>query len=81
MDKEKLVMLLNFAVGIAVGYLSFLLNSNTYAIASMLIVGIIMNFVSGKIAGGGKDFKWWLTNGGMVYIFIWFVAWVLFLNL
>lgn len=80
MDKEKLVMLLNFAVGIVVGYVSFLLNSNTYAIASMLVAGIAMSFGSGKIAGG-KDFKWWLLNGGMVYVFVWFVAWVLFLNL
>ena len=80
MDKERLVMLLNFAAGVAVGYASFLLNSNTYAIASMLVGGVIMNFASGKVAGG-KDFKWWLTNGGMVYAFIWFVSWVLFLNL
>lgn len=80
MDKEKLVMLLNFAVGVAVGYVSFLLNSNTYAIASMLVIGIAMNFVSGKFAGG-KDFKWWLSSGGIVYVFIWFVAWILFINL
>ena len=81
MNKETLAMVANFVAGAIVGFIAFLLKSNEYSIAAMVAVGIAMKFASEKIAGEKKDFKWWVSNGGFVYIFIWFVAWVLFLNL
>ena len=81
LNKDILVMVANFLVGIIVGYASFSLNNNMYSVGLMFIVGIMMKFVSEKILGEKKDFGWWILNGGLVYIFTWFVSFVLFFNL
>ncbi len=81
MNKEILVMFANFFAGMVAGYASFLLNSNTYAVVLMAAVGVTMKFVSEKILAEKKDFKWWLANCGVIYIFMWFISWVIFLNL
>ena len=27
-----------------------------------------------------KELKWFLTNGGWLYLFVWFITWVIFFN-
>ena len=70
-----------FAVlGIAVGYVSFLVKSNIASLIIMIIVLVAAKFLGQKIVKEKKDSKWWLGNGMIVYILLWFVAWTVFYN-
>ena len=44
-------------------------------IAVLLIAGYVSEYIVAK-----KGIKWWLGNGGIVYILLWLVTWILFYN-
>ena len=70
-----------FAVlGIVVGYVSFLVKSNIASLVIMIIVLVAAKFLGQKMVKEKKDSKWWLGNGMIVYILLWFVAWTVFYN-
>ncbi len=66
--------------GIIAGYLSIFLERALYslglAILILIITGYVIEFVLKK-----KGIKWWMTNGGILYILVWLVSWVFFFNL
>ncbi|MFH0830408.1 MAG: hypothetical protein V1887_04600 [Candidatus Aenigmatarchaeota archaeon] len=85
MKSDAMSLLLSSLVGIVAGYVSFVLVSPEIAVVLAVIVAAGLNFAAGKLAKDvppeKKGLKWWLTNGGLCYFLLWFVAWVLALNL
>jgi hypothetical protein len=49
------------------------------AIAILLLVGLPQ--LLKKPLGVTQKFKWWLSNGGWIYILVWFISWIMLLNL
>jgi hypothetical protein len=68
-------------LGIVVGYLSYLLMNNYLALTAAI------SFLYVGIAAFRKMFKvdqksgWFISNGGWMYIFVWFIVWIVFYNL
>ena len=81
MENKLLSTLVYVIAGIVLGYVSFLLNDEILAFGLMIIflvsiAGLLKKAL--KIEGG---FKWFLSHGGWLYLFIWFITWVIFFNL
>jgi len=86
MKVETKIMIVYIIVGIIVGYLSNLGRNlygetgNYIAISLALIFLVIITEVNKKIFKLDKDFKWFLSNGGWIYLFVWFITWIIFFN-
>lgn len=86
MKIETKTMVVYIIVGIIVGYLSELGRSlyqaagNYVAISLVLIFLVITAEVSKKLFKINKEFKWFLSNGGWIYLLVWFISWVIFFN-
>ena len=81
MDNGKKIMSLHLVAGVVAGYLSYIISDNIYALVVMLAVMTSMKYATNVLTKEKQKAGWWLGNGGLVYIFIWFISWVLFLNL
>ena len=87
MKTENKIMAVYIVVGIIVGYLSFLVRNiygetgNYVAISLALIFLVITAEVLKKAFKMNQDFKWFWSNGGWIYIFIWFITWIIVWNL
>lgn len=68
------------AIGIVVGYVSFLLKNNMASLAVMLAIMGAGWLLMRKMVKEKKDAKWWLGNGLVIYAFSWFVSWTIFYN-
>lgn len=79
-NETRVSLGIHTVIGIIAGYLSILLGSTLYsfglAILILVITGYVTEFVLKK-----KGIKWWMTNGGILYILVWLVSWVFFLNM
>ena len=63
-------------IGIIVGYASFLLRNSLMSLGLAIGVMVAAYFVlNSKLR---KDTKWWLSNGAVVYIFLWILVWSIF---
>lgn len=51
------------------------------ALALAVVVLVLIPQALGKIWKISEKFKWWLTNGGWMYVFFWFIVWIIFYNL
>ena len=77
--KEKISLVIHAIAGCVMGYVSTALNNPLYAaglaIAVLLVAGYATEFMVKK-----KGIKWWLSNGGLLYLLFWLVMWVFFFN-
>jgi hypothetical protein len=86
MKLETKTMTVYIIVGIIVGYLSELGRSlygatgNYVAISLALVFLVITAEVSKKLFKIDKEFKWFLSNGGWIYLLVWFISWIIFFN-
>lgn len=81
MKSENKSLLLCSLAGIVMGYMSFLVVDALFALALAVAVGFVLKFASEKLAKEKKGLKWWLSNGGFSFFLIWFVVWVMLLNI
>lgn len=83
-DKKK-SSLLYVIVGIIAGYLSFFITQELQNNLFQPFLALFLLFITAEFMKMGfkinKKFKWFVSNGGWAYIFIWFVTWVVFYNL
>lgn len=77
---EIRLTLLFAALGVVVGYISFLMNNSLLSLLLMLIAAFGAKETIKRKRGIKESFKWWLGNGLIVYIFLWFITWVIFYN-
>ncbi|MEM5871405.1 MAG: hypothetical protein QW051_00870 [Candidatus Aenigmatarchaeota archaeon] len=70
--------------GIIAGYISYLLGTvggnKIYAIISMFVILLIIGYAT-EFALKKKGIKWWLSNGAILYLLVWFVSWILLFNI
>jgi predicted PurR-regulated permease PerM len=81
MDMDKKVMLVHIAVGLIAGYLSYIISNTTYALVMAFAIMYALKFVTNVMSKEKKKFGWWFGAGGAVYLFLWFISWIIFLNL
>lgn len=67
-------------LGIVAGYVSVWLMDVLFAVAVAIVILIVTGYVTEMIVKK-KGIKWWLTNGGALYIIVWIVSWVYLFNL
>ncbi len=71
---------LHVVAGVTAGYLSDYLSNNwlslTCGVLMLIATGYIAEMVTKK-----KDMKWWVSNGLILYLLVWFVTWVFLFNL
>lgn len=80
-EKDVVTTLLFAALGVVVGYASFLISTNAGALVLMLLVAVMTVVVLKKAAKMSEDFRWWLGNGLAVYVLLWLITWAIFYNI
>ena len=94
MKKENKTMIVYIIVGIIIGYLSQLsvnlagkptglsepAPGSYIAVSLALIFLVITAEINKKVFKINKEFKWFWSNGGWVYLFVWFITWIIFYN-
>ena len=84
MVNEKKSMLVYMASGIIVGIISYYpytyLNSSLIPLVLAVTVLIGMFYALKKIMKSNEKISWFMSNGGWLYIFIWFIIWTIMYN-
>lgn len=78
LKEVRISVSIHTVAGMIMGWLSFILNDS-----KALILGFVFLFVIGFLTErvlGKRGFKWWLSNGIVIYILVWIVAWIFLLN-
>lgn len=81
MRVEKKCIIVFLIAGIIIGYLSFLVGNNYLAALLAIISLIVIEEVLRRIFKIEEKFGWFMSNGGWIYIFVWFIVWIIFYNL
>jgi len=68
-----------FVLGIVAGYAAFVINNPRLALVSMMVILGLSTAVM-KYALKAPNYKWFLSNGIIVFLFMWFVVWTIFYN-
>ena len=86
MKVETKSLIVYVVIGIIVGYISSLarISYGDYGNYLSVLLAVIFFFmtalVSRKILKTNEKFKWFWSNGGWVYVFVWFISWIIFLQ-
>ena len=67
-------------LGVAGGYVSVLLENALFAFGAAIAILIATGYVT-EIIVKKKGIKWWMTNGGILYILVWIVSWIYLFNM
>ena len=81
MKTENKTTLAFTLLGIVAGYISYVLKINYLApviAVAFLFIGVE---IFKRIFKINEKFKWFWSNGGWIYIFVWFIVWIIFYNL
>jgi len=81
MNVEKKCVIIYLIAGVIIGYLSFLVANNYLAALLAIIFLIVIEEILKRIFKIEEKFGWFMSNGGWIYIFVWFIVWVIFYNL
>jgi hypothetical protein len=77
-SKSNLIYVL---AGIVIGYVSYMLNDHFMSIGLAIVSFVLVAGLVKKVFKVDEKFKWFWSNGGWLYLFIWFITWVIFYNL
>ncbi|NIO23293.1 MAG: hypothetical protein GTN38_04685 [Candidatus Aenigmarchaeota archaeon] len=66
-------------LGIVAGYISIWLADVLFAVVAAIVILIVTGYAT-EFALKKKGIKWWMTNGGVLYILVWIVSWVYLFN-
>lgn len=73
-------MLIYTMLGAISGYIAFVMNSPKLAFVSMLLILGVSTALM-KYAFKAPNYKWFVGNGIVVFILMWFIVWTIFYNL
>jgi hypothetical protein len=80
--KDTIVSSILFVlIGVGMGYVSFTLNDNLGSLGLMALGFVITSDLMKRALGFKESFKWFFTNGGLIYFFTWLVVWMILYNL
>lgn len=68
-------------IGIIMGYASMLVNNNYIALVLAVVFLFLIAEILKRILKINEKFKWFWSNGGWLYVFVWFIVWIIFYNL
>jgi len=81
MENESKSLIVFTVAGIIFGYVSFLLNrifsSSIIPLIFTIVLFYFLKFTLNKLLKINEKTKWFLSNGGFIYFFIWFITWIL----
>ncbi len=80
MENDKKSLTAYLIAGLAIGAASFYLKNNMLSFGLMLIVLGGLHTVIKKTLKINEKFKWFLSNGGWIYVFVWFITWTILYN-
>ena len=67
--------------GIVVGAVSWYVRINLLALVVAVAVLFGMYLLLQNLLGIKDKMKWFMSNGGWIYIFVWFITWTILVNL
>lgn len=71
-----------FAIlGIIIGFASYILMNNYLSLGLAVIFLYLGAQIFKRIFKIDEKFSWFLSNGGWLYLFVWFIVWIIFYNL
>jgi len=80
MNREMQTTIVYVIIGIIVGYASILVNNYIALVLAVVFLFLIAEILK-RILKINEKFKWFWSNGGWLYVFVWFVVWIIFYNL
>ena len=80
-DVELTSTMFHVVLGAIMGYISFIVNVPVYNLAMAIVILLLANFLIKTVFKVKKKFSWWLSNGIIVYILFWLIAWSIFYNI
>jgi uncharacterized membrane protein YGL010W len=80
LNVSRVSLSIHTIAGIVAGYISYMLADNLYAFGTMIVILIITGYGT-EFALKKKSVKWWLSNGGALYILVWLISWIFLFNI
>ncbi|MCD6476801.1 MAG: hypothetical protein J7K26_01380 [Candidatus Aenigmarchaeota archaeon] len=78
---ELITMFIYLIASIIIGYLSFWLKNPMLSFVIAIFVLVIIAKLLKKIYKINEKFSWFMSNGGIIYIFLWIIVWTILYNL
>ena len=83
MDKDlkdsRISVVVHAIAAVTVAYASVQMGgllAGVLGLAVLIALGFLLQKVTGK-----RGLKWWLSNGLIIYLFLWLVGWIFFFNI
>ena len=80
MKNEKKSLITYLIFGTIIGIVSYYLNSSLMSFGLAVIVLVALQSILKTTMKLDEKFKWFMSNGGWLYIFIWFIVWTIMYN-
>lgn len=80
LNVSRISLGIHTVAGIAAGYVSYLLANVLYAFSVMLAILLVAGYAT-EFALKKKGMKWWMGNGGALYILVWLISWIFLFNM
>ena len=77
---SRISLAIHGVAGFVAGYLWVYLQNGLYLLGAAIAILLVTGFVAEK-AVNRKGIKWWMANGGVLFIIVWIVTWVYLFNL
>jgi hypothetical protein len=80
LNVSRISLGIHTAMGAVAGYLSMFMEGALYSLVLAIVILVITGYVTELILKK-KGMKWWMSNGGVLYILVWLVTWIFFFNM
>ena len=80
-DIDMRIAVLNVVAGAVVGYVSFVINEPLASFFVAVVAAALLSLSLNNLLKLNKDTKWWISNGLLIFIMVWFVSWTLFYDM
>ena len=79
LKKQRISVTLHAVAAVVIGAISPFLGRALFALGAAILVGVIVGHLTQRIVGKQK-FTWWMGNGFIIYLLLWFDVWVFTTN-
>ena len=80
LNVSRISLGIHVVMGAVSGYLSMFMGRALYSLGLAILILIITGY-STELILKKKGIKWWMSNGGLLYILVWLVVWIFFFNM
>jgi len=79
-NATRVSMGIHTLMGIVAGYVSVFFSEAVYSFGVAVVILVVTGYAVGFVLKK-KGIKWWMTNGGVIYILVWIIMWIFLFNL